>query len=140
MKSLQPEIGILEKERIWGVPLSTWARQGFLTLMAGDLCDLREIKKQIIDLNQHFRIREGAFDPWSFSTQAAELNEMGITCVAVPQVPSQLTAPIQELISVIHSGELVHFGNPMLSWMASQRCLRRERTPCRTQAREAEPE
>jgi phage terminase large subunit-like protein len=114
----QPEIGILEKERIWQVPLSTWARTGFLTLMPGDLCDLREIKKYIIDLHQHFRIRECGFDPWSFPTQAAELNEMGITCVAIPQVPSQLTAPIQELLSAIHTGELVHFGSPMLSWMA----------------------
>jgi len=114
----QPEVGILEKERLWGVPLSTWARQGFLQLLPGDITDLREIKKQIVDLHQQFRIRECGFDPWSFPTQAAQLNEMGITCVAIPQVPSQLTAPIQELSSAIHSGELVHFGSPMLAWMA----------------------
>lgn len=113
-----PEVGILEKERIWGVPLSVWARAGWLQLLPGDITDLRLIKKYVVDLHQKFRIRECGFDPWSFPTQAAELNEMGITCVAVPQVPSQLTAPIQELVSSIHSGELVHFGNPVLSWMS----------------------
>jgi len=58
------------------------------------------------------------FDPWQFSVPAADLNESGIACVAVQQVPSQLTAPSREFVAGIHSEELVHFGNPCLAWMA----------------------
>jgi phage terminase large subunit-like protein len=118
VQCFMPEIGLLEKERTWGVPLSVWSREGWLQLTPGDICDLREIKKYIIDLNQQFRVMECGFDPWQFPVQAAELNEMGISCVAVPQVPSQLTAPCQELSSAVLRGDLIHFGNPCLAWMA----------------------
>jgi phage terminase large subunit-like protein len=114
-----PEDGLLDKEKTWGVPLSVWVREGWLQLCPGDMVDLRDIKKYIVDLNQHLRIMETGFDPWGFPTQAAELNEMGIACISVPQVPSQLTAPSQELLSAVQHGELVHFGNPALAWMAS---------------------
>jgi len=113
-----PEDGLLEKERTWGVPLSIWAREEFLSLTPGDMVDLREVKQDIISLCTKFHVIETGFDPWGFPVQAAELNEAGITCVAVPQVPSQLTAPCQEFQSAIQRGELVHFGAPLLAWTA----------------------
>jgi phage terminase large subunit-like protein len=113
-----PENGLLEKERMWGAPLSTWAREDFLQLLPGDMVDLREVKQYIVDLTTKFRVMECGFDPWGFPVQAAELNESGIACVSVPQVPSQLTAPCQELQGAIQRGELVHFGSPMLAWAA----------------------
>lgn len=114
-----PEIGLLEKERTWGAPLSVWAREDFLQLHPGDMIDLRAVKEYVININTKFRVVESGFDPWQFPVQAAELNESGITCVAVPQVPSQLTAPCQEFQGAIQRGELVHFGAPLLAWMAS---------------------
>lgn len=113
-----PEVGLLEKERAWGVPLSIWARDGWLQLLPGDMTDIREIKKHIIDLRSSCALREVGYDPWQFSVAAAELNEAGITCVEVPQVPGQLTAPSRELITAVHNGSLAHFGNPVLAWMA----------------------
>lgn len=114
-----PEIGLLEKEKQWGVPLSQFAREGWVELMPGDITDVRVIKKYVVDLHLKFAIREVGYDPWQFSVAAAELNESGVACVEVPQVPSQLTAPARELISSVHNQDLVHFGNPVLSWMAN---------------------
>lgn len=114
-----PEDGLLEKGRSWGVPLSVWAREDFLQLLPGDMVDLREIKNYVVELNTKFRVIETGFDNWQFPVQAAELNESGITCVAVPQVPSQLTAPSQEFLGAIQRGELVHFRAPLLAWMSS---------------------
>jgi len=113
-----PENGLLEKERSWGVPLSTWAREDFLQLLPGDLVDLREVKKYIIDLSTQFRVIEIGFDSWGFPVQAAELNESGILCTSVPQVPSQLTAPCQEFQGAIQRGDIAHFGAPLLAWAA----------------------
>jgi len=113
-----PEVGLLEKERSWGVPLSVWARTDFLQLLPGDMIDLRDIKQYVVDLNTRFRVMECGFDPWQFPSQAAQLNESGITCVSVPQVYSQLTAPSQEFLSAVQRCSLVHFGAPLLAWMA----------------------
>src|SRR5262249_9855782 len=112
------EVGVLEKERAWGVPLSAWARDGWLHLLPGDMVDIRAIKQEIIDLRGSCAMREVGFDRWQFSVAAAELNEQSIACVEVPQVPGQLTAPARELITAVHNGTLVHFGNPVLAWMA----------------------
>lgn len=114
-----PELGLIQKEKDWQVPLSTWARAGWIELMPGDITDVRLIKKHIVELNSKFAVRELGFDPWQFRVAAAELSESGISCVEVPQVPSQTTAPCRELISAIHKQELVHFGNPVLTWFAN---------------------
>jgi phage terminase large subunit-like protein len=113
-----PEVGMLDKEKAWGVPLSVWARDGWLTLLPGDMVDVREIKKHITDLRGRCALREVGYDPWQFSVAAAELSEQFISCVEVPQVPGQLTAPARELIAAVNNGTLVHFGNPVLAWMA----------------------
>jgi len=113
-----PEVGLLEKERLWNVPLSVWARDGWLQLMAGDMIDPKNIRKHIVELNSRFRICDVRFDPWQFPTQAAELNDAGITAVSVPQTVKELTCPCNELQLAVNSGELVHFNNPMLAWMS----------------------
>jgi len=112
-----PEVGILEKQKAFGVPLDVWVREGWLQLLPGDITDPRELQKEVREFCK-LGMREVGFDPWQFSVAAAELNEEGISCVAVQQVPSQLTAPCREFAAAINRGELVHFGNPMLTWMA----------------------
>ena len=111
-----PEDGLLEKERLWQVPLSTWARSAFLTLLPGDLIDLRTIKEAVVDFCTRFKVYDIGADPWQFTQQAAELNESGITCTTVPVVPSQMTAPCQALMGDINRADLIHFSDPCLTW------------------------
>jgi phage terminase large subunit-like protein len=117
--SFMPEVGLLAKEKLWQVPLSQWAREGFLDLLPGDMTDPKLVQKEVLELNELFTVRELGYDPWQFRVEAAELCERGIQCVEVPQLPSQLTTPIREFISAINRGDFVHFGNPLLSWNAS---------------------
>lgn len=118
VQAFAPEVNLLDKEKSWQVPLSVWAREGFLDLLPGDMTDVREIRKYIVNLHNKFRVREVGFDTWSFATPAAELNDAGILCVGVPQTTKELTPCIHSLLGAIHAKELVHFGNPLLSWMA----------------------
>lgn len=113
-----PEYGLLEKEKAWQVPLSVWAREGFLKLLPGDLTDVREIRKHIVDLHSKYKIREVGFDDWQFKVPAAELTDSGIAMVAVPQTAKELTAPARDFLAAIHNADLVHFKNPLLAWMA----------------------
>ena len=113
-----PEHGLLEKEKAWRVPLSQWVREGWITLQPGDMTDVRALKKEIIGIFETYYVRDLRFDPWQFQVAAAELNESGKPCVAVAQTAKELTAPCRELITAVHSQELVHFGNPVLAWMS----------------------
>jgi len=114
-----PEVGLLEKEKSWGVPLSVWAREGWIELLPGDMTDPREIRKYILRVSSQFRVREIGFDQWNAQVLCAEVNESGaVPCVAVPQTAKELTAPAREFLTAIHNKELVHFGNPCLAWHA----------------------
>jgi phage terminase large subunit-like protein len=114
-----PEIGLLEKEKAWQVPLSQWAREGWIQLLPGDMCDPRLIRKFIVNMAAQFSIREAGFDNWNAQVLCADLNESGaLQCTAVPQTNKELTAPAREFLAAIHRQELVTFGNPALAWCA----------------------
>jgi len=115
-----PEVGLLEKEKSWNVPLSAWAREGFIDLLPGDMTDPRLVRKYILEACTLFNIREVGFDDWNARVLCAEINESGaVQCVAVPQTAKELTAPARELLTAINNKELVHFGSPCLAWHAS---------------------
>jgi phage terminase large subunit-like protein len=118
VQAFAPEEGLLQKEKEWQVPLSAWARASWLQLLPGDITDVREIRKYLVNLHSKFRVRECGFDSWQFSVPAAELNEAGILCVAVPQTAKELTPAVRDFLAAVHNGDLIHFGNPLLTWMA----------------------
>jgi len=114
-----PEMGLLAKEKAWQVPLSQWAREGWIQLLPGDMTDPREIKKYILEMSTRLKVYELGFDTWNAQVLCAEINESGaVQCVAVPQTAKELTAPAREFLTAIHNNELVHFGNPVMAWHA----------------------
>ena len=122
-----PELGLLEKERAWNVPLSAWARTGWIQLLPGDMTDPREIRKFILQMASRFVIREIGFDSWNAQVLCAEVNESGAAqCVAVPQTAKELTAPARELLTAVNNGDLVHLGNPVLAWHAGNVILKED--------------
>ena len=115
-----PEAGLLEKERKWRVPLSTWVRQGFIDLIPGDMVDDRVIQQYLVEtVAKKLCVYDLGFDVWQAKTMCAEINERKVfSCVAVPQIPSVLTPAIKEFLADIRRGELCHFNNPVLRWNA----------------------
>lgn len=119
-----PEDGLLEKERAWRVPLSTWVREDWITLLPGDIIDTRDITKHILETARLQSIQEIGFDKWNAMQIGADINTTtAVKCVEIPQIPSQLTNPCRELLNLVRRGELVHFGNPVLAWHASNAIL-----------------
>jgi phage terminase large subunit-like protein len=116
-----PEFALFEKEKSWEVPLSTWAREGWIKLIEGDMCDPRIIRQDILDLcsNGPGKIQSISFDPWQARVLMAELAESKVCeCREVPQKPSELTTPAREFKQAIWNGTLWHLDNPVLRWMA----------------------
>jgi phage terminase large subunit-like protein len=118
VQGFMPEENLLEKEKTWRVPLSVFARESWIDLTPGDMCDPRQIKKYVVGLHSQFTVREIGFDNWQFQVAAAELNEAGIKATAVPQTAMHLTGPSRDFLSALHSDDIVHFGNPWLAWHA----------------------
>lgn len=119
-----PEDGLLEKEKAWQVPLSRWAREGWITLLKGDLTDPRDVRNYIIETARKQSIQELGFDKWNALTIASDINNStAVMCVEIPQIPSQLTNPCREFLADIRRGEIVHFGNPVLAWNVSNLLL-----------------
>jgi len=121
-----PEAGLLEKEKAWQVPLSTWVREGWIKLIAGDMCDPRVIREDILGMctNGPGKIREIGYDPWQSRVLMAELAEIrAATCQEVPQKPGELTVPCKEFKQAVWSANLWHLNNPVLRWMAGNLVL-----------------
>lgn len=122
-----PEIGLLEKEKLWQVPLSRWVREEWIQLVPGDYVDVREIKKVITRMQGMVRMFELGFDHWNAGPLAAELTEQHVvTCVVVPQIPKELSNPSKEFLRAVWGREFYHFGNPVLSWMAGNVILQED--------------
>jgi phage terminase large subunit-like protein len=83
------------------------------------LSDPTFIKAEIMRDRNTFTIRELGFDKWAATYICAEMNAQGLSCIEVQQSASALTAPCKEILGMINRKELVHFGNPILAWMAS---------------------
>jgi phage terminase large subunit-like protein len=118
VQGFMPEEKLLDKEGSWGMPLSQFAREGWIDLTPGDMTDPREIRKYVVDVHSRLCVREVGFDNWQFQVAAAELNEAGIKATAVPQTAMHLTSPCRDFVAAVHAGDLVHFGNPWLAWHA----------------------
>jgi phage terminase large subunit-like protein len=121
-----PEAGLLEKERQWQVPLSTWAKEGWVKLIEGDMVDPRIVKQDILDLamNGPGKVRSIGYDPWQARVMMGEIAEtQTCECTEVPQKPGELTTPCREFKQAVWSGNLWHLGNPILRWMAGNLIL-----------------
>ncbi|HEV2522710.1 MAG TPA: terminase large subunit [Candidatus Acidoferrales bacterium] len=116
-----PEFALFEKEKSWEVPLSTWAREGWIKLIEGDMCDPRIVREDIGDLCQNGpgKIQSISYDPWQARVLMAELAESRVCeCREVPQKPGELTTPAREFKQAIWNKTLWHLNNPVLRWMA----------------------
>lgn len=116
-----PEFGLLDKERAWCVPLTQWAREGWLKLIEGDLADPRVIKADILKLiaDGPGKVQSIGYDPWKSRVLCAEIaDETHIECMAVPQKPSELSTPCKEFKNAVWTKKFQHLNNPVLRWMA----------------------
>jgi phage terminase large subunit-like protein len=115
-----PSARILEHEKLWRVPLQLWIREGWVQIAGEELVDLDIVEKTIKQTCSECRCPVIGFDKWKSEIFFSKLHAQKVAhCVAVPQMPSFLTAPSRELKMSVLNGTLAHFGNPVFKWMLS---------------------
>jgi len=116
-----PEAGLAEKERKWGVPLQSWAREGWLQLIEGDMVDVRVVRDQIkhLVMKGPGKCQGIGYDKWQAQVMMEELAESKICEIKeVPQKMATLTVPCKEFKKAVWNGTLWHLNNPILRWHA----------------------
>jgi len=114
-----PENGLAEKERLWGVPLSRWAAQGFLKVLPGDFIGDDAFEVELGAILQRFSVSDIGFDSWYSQEIFSRLKAHGAAreCTAIPQMEKMLSEPSDKLLKMVLEERLVHFGQPVLCWM-----------------------
>lgn len=101
------------------VPYLTWSRQGFITMTPGNVIDYDIVRRDINALSKRFNIRKIARDRWNATQITTQLMGDGFDVVDWGQGFGQMSAPSKELETRLIGGKLLHGGNPVLRWMAS---------------------
>jgi phage terminase large subunit-like protein len=114
-----PEDNVEKRVKQDRVPYDVWIRQGWIETTDGNVIDYDRIRAHIVARRDEFEIEELAFDPWSATQLAGQLQADGILMVEHRQGFASMSGPTKELMTYALGRKLAHLGNPVLAWMAS---------------------
>lgn len=113
-----PEENVKKRSEYDRVPYDTWARFGIVTLTPGNVIDYDFVREEVRNLSIRHHIQECAFDRWNATQIVQQLTNDGLTMVEFGQGYRSMSAPTKELLRLVLSEQIVHYGNPCLRWMA----------------------
>lgn len=111
-----PREGVLEKERTDGVPYSTWAKQGHLTLCEGEVMDYDVIRDDVLDLHSRVNIIRFGSDPHNFNNLGQQLLSRDIPVEKYGQGFAHMNAPCKEFERLVIRRSMRHDGNPVMRY------------------------
>ena len=121
-----PEERVDALERMTGVPLRQWNREGYITFTEGNVVDYARFRSDVADETKRLgcKVAEVAYDPWNATETVQEMMNDGYTMIPIRQGFLSLNAPAKEIERLIMGSTpeaplLRHGGNPVLRWMAS---------------------
>ncbi len=106
------------------VDYMTWIKQGYIIATPGDVADYAYIENKILDLGLEYNIQSIAYDRWNASSLVVRLsNDHNVPMSSFGQGFLSMSAPTKELEKVILGEQIIHDGNPVMSWMLSNIAL-----------------
>lgn len=102
-----------------GVDYLKWINQGHVISTQGNVTDYEVVRKKINELADIYQIKSIAFDRWNSSQLVSNLVDDGANMKPFGQGYASMSAPVKALETKILSGNLNHWGNPVMRWMAS---------------------
>ncbi len=118
-----PEDGLSWRARQSKVRVDPWTPK-HITLTPGNVIDYDCIRQTINELASQYDLREIAVDPYNSTQIQTQLLSDGLNVVRFPQTYLGFTPACKELERLVLCSELVHLGNPVLRWMASNVVVR----------------
>lgn len=98
---------------------AAWVRAGLIETTDGAVVDYARVRAQVLADAETYKVQTVAFDPWNAGNLINELSDEGLTAVEVPQNARRLSGPAKLLEALVIGRRIVHGGNPVLRWMAS---------------------
>lgn len=97
----------------------TWEIEDRLTVTPGAVTDYEYIKEDLRRFRTRFDIRSVPFDPFQATQLSTELMAEEFPMVEIGATVKNFSEPMKELEKLVLAGDLVHDGDPVLAWMAS---------------------
>ena len=111
-----PEETIQQRSRKDHVNYDLWMRQGHILATEGNVVDYQAIEAKIMELAEHYSIREIAYDRWNAQMLIQHLADEGMTVVPFGQGFISMSPPTKELMRLVLEGKIAHDKNPCLRW------------------------
>ena len=96
-----------------------WAKRGLLTVTPGSTTDFETIQNTIIEASQKNVVIALAYDPWNATQMAQNLENAGISTVAVQATTKNFSEPMKLLQAKVYDNTLHTTGDAVMAWMAS---------------------
>ena len=77
------------------------------------------MRQAIIEIGERYDIQEIAVDRWNAAQIISQLDGDGFEMVTFGQGYQSMSTPTKELEKLVLAGDMLHAGNPVLRWMAS---------------------
>jgi phage terminase large subunit-like protein len=104
-------------------PYDVWRRGGHLVVTEGSVTDFDQVEAEVIELSRASGVLEVAYDKRFASQMALHLEGAGLTVIDTPQGFS-LNEALGRLSDLVKAQRLLHGGDPILGWMASNAVVR----------------
>ena len=96
-----------------------WMRTGRLTVTPGNGIDFGWIEADLLDLVSRFAVQAVAFDPFQATQLSTRMLAEGLPMIEVRPTVLNFSEPMKTLEALVLQRKLVHDGDPVLTWMAS---------------------
>lgn len=104
-----------------------WKREGYITATPGNMLDQALIEQDILADQALFRMSEIGIDAWGAPGISANMQNAGLTVIAVPQNVAHLSGPMKFIDGLVQSKRLHHCGDPVATWGVSNVSVKPDR-------------
>ena len=119
--SFIPSETLAVKEKTDKVPYGLWVKQGWISLIPGARIEYLTVADYFLDLAKvnGWTITKVCLDPWGAAQITKYLEDKGYMVVEVIQGIKTLSEPTKNFREEVYAGNVIHDGNPVLSWAIS---------------------
>ena len=98
---------------------SGWMHSGRLIVTPGNVIDFGWIEADLLDMATRYEIQAVAFDPFQATQLSTRMLSEGLPMIEVRPTVLNFSEPMKTLEALVLQKKLVHDGDPVLGWMAS---------------------
>ena len=96
-----------------------WMGSGRLTVTPGNVIDFSWIEADLIEFVSRHAVQAVAFDPFQATQLSTRMMSEGMPMIEVRPTVLNFSEPMKTLEALVLQGKLIHDGDPVLGWMAS---------------------